>query len=79
MTTLTLSFYAVVLRAAMDDLVALWRLRPDCEIVLTLVGSKFEAWEMSSSESIEEVFFSLANGVISKLSFSRSRNVRGPI
>ena len=62
MTTLTLSFYAVVLSAAIDDLVGL-RLRPDCEMVLTLVGSKLEAWEISSSESIEDVFFSLAEGV----------------
>ena len=77
-TTLTLSFWAVVLSAAIDCLAAL-RLRPDYEMVLTRVGSKLEACEVSSSESIEEVFFSLAEGVIKRDSFTGSLNVRVPI
>ena len=68
-----------MLSAAIDCLVTP-RFRPDYEIVLTLVvGSNVEAAEMSSSESIDDAFLSLADGVINRLSFACSRNVSVPI
>ena len=67
MTTLTLSFWAVVLSAAIDYRATAPRFLPDCEMALVLgLGSNVE---ISSSESIDEVcFFSLADGVNKRFS-----------